>query len=342
MFMADHHNNTKLTLGQSLYWSIVTLCTVGYGDVVPKAGVARALASVWMVVSVLALSAVTSILSSNLVADNMSRIVMNTWGDVTGTVCAEQNRILLKLWVQRATGGARTVIYDDLASCMAMLEAGTVQAVLADQPVLAWYIREYSSSDSLYVSAALSTLPYSFVYASNSALRTNINSGVISSLTDSDAVSAAEAIYTRWFGMPSSSVDDSTSASVSMPLVWTVVAMVGLCFVMHEGFQWWFHDESAATDRALWHLGKWFPCLKRAADRNPRLHPRLARSITTPRTGAGKRLSQEKSAEQLLLQQVELLCEAGEAVRTQLESQIKRRNVKGSAVAAENDEELPQ
>lgn len=56
------------TYGTALWWSISTVTTVGYGDVVPTTGVGRAVAAVLMAAGFAFLSLITGTIASALVA----------------------------------------------------------------------------------------------------------------------------------------------------------------------------------------------------------------------------------------------------------------------------------
>jgi voltage-gated potassium channel len=60
--------------GRALWFSIVTLMTVGYGDVVPDSGVGRLFASVLMIFGVTLIAFVTAVVTSALVIAEQRRV----------------------------------------------------------------------------------------------------------------------------------------------------------------------------------------------------------------------------------------------------------------------------
>jgi voltage-gated potassium channel len=61
------HGANILTFGESLWWALVTIATVGYGDFVPVTTLGRLIASVLMIAGIATLSLVTASVSSWLV-----------------------------------------------------------------------------------------------------------------------------------------------------------------------------------------------------------------------------------------------------------------------------------
>jgi len=61
---AEHHKHGFATYGDSLWWGIVTITTVGYGDLVPETRIGRVTASVLMITGVALLGTVAASLAS--------------------------------------------------------------------------------------------------------------------------------------------------------------------------------------------------------------------------------------------------------------------------------------
>jgi polar amino acid transport system substrate-binding protein len=53
-------------LGAGLWWAVVTMATVGYGDTVPRTGAGRLLAMVWMLASLIILTTATASITTSL------------------------------------------------------------------------------------------------------------------------------------------------------------------------------------------------------------------------------------------------------------------------------------
>jgi voltage-gated potassium channel Kch len=66
MTSIDHRNFT--TIGQGLWWSVQTVTTVGYGDVVPSNTAGRLVAAAVMLVGLAFLAVITGAITSSFVA----------------------------------------------------------------------------------------------------------------------------------------------------------------------------------------------------------------------------------------------------------------------------------
>ncbi|UDL96357.1 transporter substrate-binding domain-containing protein [Lichenihabitans sp. PAMC28606] len=74
---ADHGESAITTLRDGLYWAVVTMTTVGYGDKTPKTNSGRIMATLWMFGSLILVSLLSTSLVSRLTAE---RVEGNTAG----------------------------------------------------------------------------------------------------------------------------------------------------------------------------------------------------------------------------------------------------------------------
>lgn len=65
------------TIPVSIYWAIVTITTVGYGDVVPVTGIGRLVSAIGMLVGYAIIAVPTGIFTSRLVAGTTRRMTVN-------------------------------------------------------------------------------------------------------------------------------------------------------------------------------------------------------------------------------------------------------------------------
>ena len=66
--------NTKIkTLGDSLWWVIETVTTVGYGDIVPISNLGRTVALFFMFTGILLITIIMSVISTNFYSKRMNK-----------------------------------------------------------------------------------------------------------------------------------------------------------------------------------------------------------------------------------------------------------------------------
>ena len=79
IYLIEGPENGFTSIPRGLYWSIVTLTTVGYGDVTPQTGLGQALASMLMVMGYALIAVPTGLFSAEFVQQNEShRKMLNT------------------------------------------------------------------------------------------------------------------------------------------------------------------------------------------------------------------------------------------------------------------------
>jgi voltage-gated potassium channel len=73
MYMIEGGENGFTSIPVSMYWAIVTLTTVGYGDIAPQTVIGQALASFIMVMGYAIIAVPTGIVTAELTKDNAER-----------------------------------------------------------------------------------------------------------------------------------------------------------------------------------------------------------------------------------------------------------------------------
>ncbi len=72
------------SLFDGIYWAVVTMTTVGYGDKTPKTGAGRFVAVIWMLASLALVSLVSTTIVSNMTAARLESGPLAHDGDLTG------------------------------------------------------------------------------------------------------------------------------------------------------------------------------------------------------------------------------------------------------------------
>ena len=158
-----------------MWWSIVTLTTVGYGDKSPRTGVGRAIAVVWMLSGILIISSFTATVTSALTVgqlrarisgpSDLPRVRVATVADSTSQAYLRSRHI-------------RHQKFSELADALAALDAGEVEAVVYDAPLLRFEtVHDYPRLHVL--PGTFERQDYAIAMPSNSPLREQVNRAVL-------------------------------------------------------------------------------------------------------------------------------------------------------------------
>ena len=143
----QHFSEGVQGLGDGIWWSAVTMTTVGYGDKAPITPVGRTVALLWMFASLVLIATITGAIASSLTVshlhtrlDSPAELSRVRVGAVEGSVAAT--------WLDE-----RGIGYEpghDARAVLDLLVRGKVEAVLHDAPILGYLIaREYAGQARL-------------------------------------------------------------------------------------------------------------------------------------------------------------------------------------------------
>ena len=159
--------------GSALWWSVVTMTTVGYGDVAPRTLQGRLIAVAWMFVSIVLVSIFTATWASILTTerlhqntvirglDDLRQIHVGTFSDSAAAQYLATNHIDYKAL-------PRTELFD-------WLKKGKIQAVLYDEPFLRYEVRTQYEGEFTVVPLHLDPQLYAFAVREGAPLREPIN-----------------------------------------------------------------------------------------------------------------------------------------------------------------------
>jgi polar amino acid transport system substrate-binding protein len=125
---AAKSDSAVASLRDGVYWAVVTMTTVGYGDKTPKTAGGHAVAVLWMLVSVALISVLSTTLVSKMTADRVEGAYPLADADLAGKRLAA---------VAHSSGAEyldarrlRYASFDDLPAALAALESGRTDAVV--------------------------------------------------------------------------------------------------------------------------------------------------------------------------------------------------------------------
>ena len=133
--------SSVVSLRDGLYWAVVTMTTVGYGDKTPKTTLGRAVTAVWMLGSVVLVSLLSTTLVSRLTADRVES------RDVAASIDLRGKKLAA---VAHSSGAEyldqlhlQYIKYKDLPEALESLANGRSSAVVNSVGALQYYISKH-------------------------------------------------------------------------------------------------------------------------------------------------------------------------------------------------------
>ena len=180
-------------VGNGMWFALVTLTTVGYGDRAPLSKTGRAIAGVWMVMSLLALSSITAGLASAFTV-SLTRLDpsgVREKSDLRGRTVAVVDGTTSQTWAK--IYGARAKTASTLNEAIDLLSKQAVEAVIFDGAPLRYYLQQNPGAPYKMAPFSLANQTFGFVVPIDSPLRTPIDvvlldlqrKGEVKKITDS-------------------------------------------------------------------------------------------------------------------------------------------------------------
>ena len=182
VWLFERHRNSQFPkdavrgIGVGMWFSSVTMTTVGYGDKAALTFGGRTIAMIWMFVSVILLSMVTATLTTSLTIDALSGKV-RTEDDLrrarTGTVADTTSEARL----QRK--GYRHKSYPNIKVALDALAAKELDAVVYDQPLLRYFVKTDFADKLQILPISVEPQDYGIALPLGSAMRKPLNLGLM-------------------------------------------------------------------------------------------------------------------------------------------------------------------
>ncbi|MBK1646011.1 ABC transporter substrate-binding protein [Thiocapsa imhoffii] len=166
-------------IGAGLWWSAVTMTTVGYGDKAPITLVGRLIALVWMFASIIVISGFTAAIASSLTVGALDESIGSV-EDLYGTRVVSIEGSTSSLYLTDKLIRHHTVT--DAEAALQELVAGRADAVVHDAPILRYLVQEQYVGRLRVLPFLLTRQDYGIALPRQTAQREEINVRILETI----------------------------------------------------------------------------------------------------------------------------------------------------------------
>jgi ABC-type amino acid transport substrate-binding protein len=162
----------KKGIGDGIWWSVVTMTTVGYGDKVPKSVVGRLIATIWIFSGVILVSVFIATITSALTVSQLEYAIGGPEGlpNVTaGTIRHTTSEVYLK------ENRISYIPFDTASEGLKAIEDGAINALVYDAPLLQYFANKDYKGKIEVLPKIFSRQDYGIALPQGSAIREPIN-----------------------------------------------------------------------------------------------------------------------------------------------------------------------
>lgn len=179
LWLVEHRQNDQFRsgikgIGDGIWWSAVTMTTVGYGDKAPVTFWGRVVGTIWMFTAIITISGFTAGIATTLTVKGLDALHIENLDDLrkakVGTLLDSSSDEFLS---QRGIG---FTTYKTVEEGLTAIGKGQLQAFVYDEPVLAYSIEHHKyKNDLILLPQDFNTEYYSFGLPDQHPLLDTIN-----------------------------------------------------------------------------------------------------------------------------------------------------------------------
>lgn len=180
-------------INDGVWWSAVTMTTVGYGDKTPRSVAGRVAGIAWMFVAIILFANFTATVASSLTVQGLQGSI-NGPGDLPGKrVATVQGTSSVDYLSKLSSTLVQTPTIKDAYE---LLDRGEVDAVVFDAPVLLYHAASAGRGNVEVVGPVFARQDYGIALRPGSRLRQDINTTILTIMEDGRYAE----LQTKWFG----------------------------------------------------------------------------------------------------------------------------------------------
>lgn len=198
LWLVERKSNEDFDSGRTgifdgVWWAMVTLTTVGYGDKVPRTTAGRLVSFVWMIFGIVFISVFTATLASAITLDEFQESVARV-EDLSGRTVVTLEDTTSAEFLTSNDISFRPV--DSVESAFDAIESGGADAFVFDSPILRYYEANEGAGIARTVGGLLDEEYYGIALPADSPLKEPIDLALLGMYEDG----THERIRDRWFG----------------------------------------------------------------------------------------------------------------------------------------------
>jgi ABC-type amino acid transport substrate-binding protein len=163
-------------IASGLWWSAVTMTTVGYGDKAPVTVAGRLLGLVWMFASIIIISGFTAAIATSLTVTQLESSI-NTVDDLHGKRVLTVGASASAVWLDEKLIRYETAA--DVEEALATLANGDVDVIVYDLPILRYLVRADYETQVRVLPKQFARQDYGIALPPGSALREPLNRAIL-------------------------------------------------------------------------------------------------------------------------------------------------------------------
>lgn len=166
-------------VGNGMWFALVTLTTVGYGDKAPVTKTGKVITSLWMLITMVAASSLTAGIATVMTLLLSAEVTQEFTKpeDVRGKQIAVVSGTTGEQWAQ--TYEARLLPSTTLDEAISSLKSEKAEGVMFDVPALKYYLYQHPEEPFKIADFSISFEDYGFVLSLNNELVRDLNLGIL-------------------------------------------------------------------------------------------------------------------------------------------------------------------